>query len=139
MDLQVSATNAELNFQDVDEWLVDYSSRLKSAVEEGRRLASSGRMELDVHDALESLDKAVYLANQVHFRTVLCCEAGFCFDYLIYISCIQVEAALKKNKAKLLPMQARAETLERDISAMCEVLDQLAARNLSEPAIANVQ
>lgn len=52
-------------FKDVDEWLIDYTERLKAAIEEGRRLASSGRMELDVHDALDSLDKVVDLANQV--------------------------------------------------------------------------
>ncbi|VDN31157.1 unnamed protein product [Gongylonema pulchrum] len=69
-------------------------------------------MELDVHDALESLDRVVDLANQV-------------------------EGALKENKVNLLPVKAKAESLERDISAIDEVLDQLAARDLSEPAIAN--
>ncbi|KAL3998482.1 EF hand family protein [Acanthocheilonema viteae] len=98
--------------QDVDEWLIDYTERLKAAVEEGRRLASSGRMELDVHDALGSLDGVVDLANQV-------------------------EGALKENKANLPPAQAKAEALEQDISAMCDVLDNLLSRDLSESTIAS--
>uniref|UniRef100_A0A915Q5I9 RNA helicase n=1 Tax=Setaria digitata TaxID=48799 RepID=A0A915Q5I9_9BILA len=98
--------------QDVDEWLIDYRGRLKGAVEEGRRLASSGRMELDVHDALGSLDEVVDLANQV-------------------------EGALKENKTILLSVQAKAETLERDIGALDDVLDKLSTRDLSEPTIAN--
>ncbi|CAG9538020.1 unnamed protein product [Cercopithifilaria johnstoni] len=98
--------------QDVDEWLVDYTEKLKGTVEEGRRMASSGRMELDVHDALGSLDGVVNLSNQV-------------------------EGALKENKTNLIPVQAKAETLERDISAMCDILDNLLSRDLSESTIAN--
>lgn len=55
----------------MSEWLSEYGDRLKLLLEEGRRLASSGRMELDVHDALESLDKVVDLANQVCSSTTL--------------------------------------------------------------------
>lgn len=38
---------------------------MKAMLEEGRRIASRGRMELEVHDALESLDNVVDLANEV--------------------------------------------------------------------------
>lgn len=96
----------------VNEWLLEYGDRLKLVLEEGRRMASSGRMELDVHEALEKLDKVVDLANQV-------------------------ESGVKANSALLLPVQARAEALARDMRTMNEVLDQLAARDLSDPTIAN--
>ncbi|KAM3720398.1 Dystrophin-1 [Dirofilaria immitis] len=98
--------------QDVDEWLVDYAERLKGAVEEGRRLASSGRMELDVHNALDNLDEVVDLANRV-------------------------EGALKENKTSLFPIQTKAEVLDRDIIAMENVLDKLSSRDLSESTIVN--
>uniref|UniRef100_A0A1I8EJT8 Calponin-homology (CH) domain-containing protein n=1 Tax=Wuchereria bancrofti TaxID=6293 RepID=A0A1I8EJT8_WUCBA len=98
--------------QDVDEWLLDYTEKLKEAVEEGRRLASSGRMELDVHDALGSLDGVIDLANQI-------------------------EGALKENKTNLFPIRAKAETLERDISAIWDILDNFSSRDLSESVVAN--
>ncbi|VDO20139.1 unnamed protein product [Brugia timori] len=100
--------------QDVDEWLLDYTERLKEVVEEGRRLASGGRMELDVHDALGSLDGVVDLANQI-------------------------EGALKENKTNLFPIRTKAETLERDISAIWDILDKFSSRDLSESAVANVR
>lgn len=55
----------------VDDWLLSYSDVLKEILEIGRKLASNGRMELDVHDALEKLDKVVDLANLVCFRPLL--------------------------------------------------------------------
>ncbi|EJD75751.1 hypothetical protein LOAG_17162 [Loa loa] len=98
--------------QDVDDWLVDYTGKLKGAVEQGRCLASSGRMELDVHDALGSLDGVVDLANQV-------------------------EGTLKENKTNLFPIQAKAEALQRDINAIYDVLEKLSSRDLSESTIAS--
>ncbi|VDD91132.1 unnamed protein product [Enterobius vermicularis] len=98
--------------QTVNNWLLNYGDEMKAMLEEGRRIASRGRMELEVHDALESLDNVVDLANEV-------------------------ELSIKSNSALLLPLQAKAEALSREIRVMKEVLDKLAARDLSEPAIAN--
>ncbi|VDM97496.1 unnamed protein product [Thelazia callipaeda] len=98
--------------QDVEEWLVDYTERLKGAIEEGRRLASTGRMELEVHGAIDSLDEVVDLANQV-------------------------EGAVNENKTKLLSVEAKAEALQSDINMIDDVIDKLASRDLDEPSIAN--
>ncbi|VDK43703.1 unnamed protein product [Anisakis simplex] len=98
--------------QDVSDWLDEYGGCLKRVLEEGRKLASGGRMELDVHDALESLDKVVDLANQV-------------------------ESGVKASKSLLVPVQAKADALERDIRTMRDVLAQLAARDLTEPSVAS--
>uniref|UniRef100_A0A0N5ALC9 Nesprin-1 n=1 Tax=Syphacia muris TaxID=451379 RepID=A0A0N5ALC9_9BILA len=98
--------------QTVNNWLINFGDDMKGVLEEGRRMASLGRMELDVHDALESLDNVVDLANEV-------------------------EISIKSNNALLLPLQTKAETLAREIRLMREVLDKLAARDLSEPAIAS--
>uniref|UniRef100_A0A915ACG1 Dystrophin n=1 Tax=Parascaris univalens TaxID=6257 RepID=A0A915ACG1_PARUN len=107
-----SVTEWATRIQDVSEWLSEYGDRLKLLLEEGRRLASSGRMELDVHDALESLDKVVDLANQV-------------------------ESGVKASSALLVPVQAKADALARDMRTMRDVLTHLAARDLSEPTIAS--
>uniref|UniRef100_F1KPP3 Dystrophin-1 n=1 Tax=Ascaris suum TaxID=6253 RepID=F1KPP3_ASCSU len=107
-----SVTEWATRIQDVSEWLSEYGDRLKLLLEEGRRLASSGRMELDVHDALESLDKVVDLANQV-------------------------ESGVKASSALLVPVQAKADALARDMRTMRDVLNHLAARDLSEPTIAS--
>uniref|UniRef100_A0A1I7XHU8 DUF47 family protein n=1 Tax=Heterorhabditis bacteriophora TaxID=37862 RepID=A0A1I7XHU8_HETBA len=40
-------------------------SALDTIVAEGRRLANSGRMELDIHQAIEQLDEIVDKADQV--------------------------------------------------------------------------
>ena len=59
---------------------------MKSVLEEGRRLASSGRMELDVHDALESLDKVVELANQVVFLFfIIACVRLFFYAIVLFL------------------------------------------------------
>lgn len=49
-----------------------------------------------------------------------------------------MEGALKENKAKLSPVEGKAEMLAKDIDTVCKVLDNLASCHLSEPAIANV-
>lgn len=50
-----------------------------------------------------------------------------------------MEGTLKKNKAILFPVQAKAEALKQDISAMCDILDDFSSRDLSESTVANVR
>lgn len=52
---------------------------------------------------------------------------------------LQVESGVKASSALLVPVQAKADALARDMRTMRDVLNHLAARDLSEPTIASVR
>ncbi|EYC34897.1 hypothetical protein Y032_1284g3807, partial [Ancylostoma ceylanicum] len=96
----------------VDDFLAETRSALDAVIEKGRSLANSGRMELDTHRAIEKLDDIVDIADQLDME-------------------------VDSQKSVFEPLLAQAEALDRDVEAAEAVVDTLAARRLSDPAIAN--
>ncbi|KAK6730498.1 hypothetical protein RB195_007138 [Necator americanus] len=96
----------------VDQFLTETRSVLDEMIEKGRNLANSGRMELDIHEAIEKLDDIVEVADQLDME-------------------------VESQKTGLEPLLAQSEALERDLEAAETVVDTLMARKLSDPAIAS--
>ncbi|TKR92162.1 hypothetical protein L596_006870 [Steinernema carpocapsae] len=96
---------------EVSEWCDEHKPKLDAVLDEGRALANNGRMELELHEALEKLDNIVELSNKVDVE--LDANKGI------------LKTALEKNAA-----------FKRDLYTFNEILDQLEERNLNERAIA---
>ncbi|ETN71112.1 hypothetical protein NECAME_14330, partial [Necator americanus] len=109
--LLISIQNC-FGLQAVDQFLTETRSVLDEMIEKGRNLANSGRMELDIHEAIEKLDDIVEVADQLDME-------------------------VESQKTGLEPLLAQSEALERDLEAAETVVDTLMARKLSDPAIAS--
>ncbi|KJH51155.1 hypothetical protein DICVIV_02716 [Dictyocaulus viviparus] len=96
----------------VDDFLSESHAVLNDAIETGRNLANSGRMELDTHCAIEKLDEIVAIADQ-----------------------LEIEVESQKSALDLL--LAQAEALDKDREMAEDVVDSLMSRNLDDQAIAN--
>lgn len=101
----------EKRLQAVDDFLTESRTALDDVIDKGRSLANSGRMELDTHRAIEKLDDIVDIADQL-------------------------EMELEAQRTVLDPLLAQAEAVDKDREAAEAVVDALAARNLTDPAIA---
>ncbi|KAK0429407.1 hypothetical protein QR680_011365 [Steinernema hermaphroditum] len=96
---------------EVATWFNDHKVKLDAVLDEGRALANNGRMELELHEALEKLDNVVSLSNKV-------------------------EVELDANRGILKTALERNAAFKRELHTFNEVLDQLEERNLNERAIA---
>jgi hypothetical protein len=111
----------------VNVWFEEHRLLLNNVIEEGRVLAESGRMELEVHDALEQIDDLVVVSNRVALSV---------FD-LAY-QAVQIKSGLDANRIQLLPALAKADSLNRDMQTLSAILDRLNHRDLSDSQIAVV-
>ncbi|CAJ0564400.1 unnamed protein product, partial [Mesorhabditis spiculigera] len=96
--------------KEAEAWMAARREALAEVVAEGRRLADTGRMELETHRAIEQLDNVIDVANEF-------------------------EAEIERNRGEVDLAVEKRDGLEKDIRAMVDVIHSLAQRNLQEPEI----
>ncbi|KAF1771469.1 hypothetical protein GCK72_003295 [Caenorhabditis remanei] len=96
---------------DLDLYLDEYRPPLDDVIEEGRKIARTGRLELQTHAAIEKLDE---LANKIE----------------------RVETELDRHREKVAPLLEQHEQLRKDIDSFLLVLDVFTDRNLDDVDIA---
>ncbi|EFP12235.1 CRE-DYS-1 protein [Caenorhabditis remanei] len=96
---------------DLDLYLDEYRPPLDDVIEEGRKIAQTGRLELQTHAAIEKLDE---LANKIE----------------------RVETELDRHREKVAPLLEQHEQLKKDIDSFLLVLDVFTDRNLDDVDIA---
>ncbi|EGT31852.1 hypothetical protein CAEBREN_07673 [Caenorhabditis brenneri] len=106
-----SVKNYQKRVDDLDLYLDEYRPPLDDVIEEGRKIAQTGRLELQTHAAIEKLDE---LANRIE----------------------QVETELDKHREKVAPLVEQHEQLKKDIESFLLVLDVFSDRNLDDIDIA---
>uniref|UniRef100_A0A8R1I5I6 Dystrophin-1-like spectrin repeat domain-containing protein n=1 Tax=Caenorhabditis japonica TaxID=281687 RepID=A0A8R1I5I6_CAEJA len=115
LDFDVSPVGSAVAYQkrveDLDAYLDDYRPPLDDVIEEGRKIAQTGRLELQTHAAIEQLDE---LANRIE----------------------EVETDLDRHRDKVAPLVEQQEQLKKDIDAFLLILDVFADRNLDDVDIA---
>ncbi|CAJ0960470.1 unnamed protein product, partial [Mesorhabditis belari] len=93
-----------------EEWMSARREALSEVVGDGRRLADTGRMELDTHRAIEELDNVIDTANEF-------------------------ESEIERNRGDVDIAIEKSEALQRDLRLMKDVIESLSKRNLQEPEI----
>ncbi|CDK13551.1 Dystrophin-1 [Caenorhabditis elegans] len=104
-------TEYQKRVENLDEYLDEYRPALDDTIEEGRKIAETGRLELQTHSAIEKLDE---LTNRIE----------------------QVEVELDKHRDKVPSLVEQHEQLKKDIDSFLLVLDVFTDRNLDDVDIA---
>lgn len=60
--------NFIIHFQSVEKWHADAKKPLDDLVMEGKQLANTGRMELQLHEVLDRLDSVINLSTKVALK-----------------------------------------------------------------------
>ncbi|UMM14948.1 hypothetical protein L5515_002569 [Caenorhabditis briggsae] len=106
-----TVTQYQKRVEDLDLYLDDYRPPLDDLIEEGRKIAQVGRLELQTHAAIEKLDE---LASKIEM----------------------VEGDLDKHRDKVAPLLEQHDQLKKDIDSFLLVLDVFTDRNLDDVDIA---
>ncbi|CAI2296184.1 unnamed protein product [Caenorhabditis sp. 36 PRJEB53466] len=111
LDFEGSPVSTAKDYQkrvdDLDSYLDEYRPPLDDVIEEGRKIAQTGRLELQTHAAIEKLDE---LANKIE----------------------EIEHDLDRHRDKVAPLVEQQEQLKKDIDSFLLVLDVFADRNLED-------
>ncbi|CAI4222409.1 unnamed protein product [Auanema sp. JU1783] len=106
-----SVTQWSNRIQSAEGFLKSARPILDRVLADGRRIANSGRMELQSHADIEKLDEICDIVDKM-------------------------EMTIEDHRSVLDPILPEYDALLRDVTAMDEVIDQLVSRNLTDPEIA---
>ncbi|CAD6184635.1 unnamed protein product [Caenorhabditis auriculariae] len=107
-----SVAEYKQRLDEMDDWIKKSRPVVDEVVSEGKLLANTGRMELTTHTAIDKLDELIDVVESV-------------------------EHDLESHESKVAALCEQSESLQREVTSLEEIVDTLAARDLTDVDIAN--